>query len=116
MLEDVSLQVGKIFIPCDFVVMEMEKDSQIPIILGRPFLATASAMVEVKHGCLFLHVGEEKLRFNLLRVIAFPSLKDACYRVDVIDKVVFQEMRTLNPLLDPPEACSLGTFDKRMEV
>ena len=39
-LEDVPLQVGKFFIPCDFVVMEMEEDSRIPIILGRPFLAT----------------------------------------------------------------------------
>ena len=43
MLEDVPLQVGKFFIPCDFVVMEMEEDLQIPIILGRPFLATAGA-------------------------------------------------------------------------
>jgi len=40
-LEDVPLQVGKFFIPCDFLVMEMEEDSRIPIILGRPFLAIA---------------------------------------------------------------------------
>jgi len=33
-LEDVSLQVGKFFIPYDFLVMEMEEDSCIPIILG----------------------------------------------------------------------------------
>jgi len=33
-LEVVPLQVGKLFIPCDFVVMEMEEDSRIPIILG----------------------------------------------------------------------------------
>jgi len=39
-LKDVPLQVGKFFIPCDFIVMEMEQDSRIPIILGRPFLAT----------------------------------------------------------------------------
>jgi len=38
-LEDIPLQVGKFFIPYDFVVMEMEEDSRIPIILGRPFLA-----------------------------------------------------------------------------
>ncbi|XP_048496202.1 uncharacterized protein LOC125495505 [Beta vulgaris subsp. vulgaris] len=33
-LEDVPLRVGKFFIPCDFVVMEMEEDAQVPIILG----------------------------------------------------------------------------------
>ncbi|XP_057246790.1 uncharacterized protein LOC130589533 [Beta vulgaris subsp. vulgaris] len=37
-LEDVPVQVGRVFIPCDFVVMEMEEDSQVPLILGRPFL------------------------------------------------------------------------------
>jgi len=87
-LKDVPLQVGKIFIPCDFVVMEMEEDSQIAIVLGRPFLATAGAMIDVKNGQLSLHVGEEKLEFNLSKVTAFASLKDACYRVDVIEKVV----------------------------
>jgi len=39
MLEDVPLQVGKFFISCDFVILEMEEDAQIAIILGRPFLA-----------------------------------------------------------------------------
>ena len=34
LLEDVPLQVRKFFIPCDFVVIEMEEDSRIPIILG----------------------------------------------------------------------------------
>jgi len=35
MLEEVPLQVGKIFIPCDFVIIKMEEDAQIPIILGQ---------------------------------------------------------------------------------
>ena len=51
-LEDVPLQVGKFFIPCDFVVMEIKEDSCIPIILRRPFLATAEAMIDVKNGKL----------------------------------------------------------------
>jgi len=49
-LEDVPLQVGKFFVPCDFVVMEMEEDSCIPIILARPFLGTTGAMIDVKNG------------------------------------------------------------------
>ncbi|KAJ9129832.1 hypothetical protein P3X46_035238 [Hevea brasiliensis] len=40
-VENVPLKVGKFFIPVDFVVLEMEEDIHIPIILGRPFLATA---------------------------------------------------------------------------
>jgi hypothetical protein len=40
-IEDILVQVGKFFVPDDFVVMEMEEDNQVPIILERQFLATA---------------------------------------------------------------------------
>ena len=96
--------------------MEMEEDSHIPIILRRPFLATIGAMIDVSNGHLSLHMGEEKLEFNLSKVTASPFLEDAWYWVDVIDKVVFEEMGTLNPLSNPLETCLLGTFDKRVEV
>ncbi|XP_057986650.1 uncharacterized protein LOC131171198 [Hevea brasiliensis] len=49
-LENIPIKVGKFFIPVDFVVLEMEEDIQIPIILGRPFLATAGAIIDVKMG------------------------------------------------------------------
>jgi len=96
--------------------MEMQEDSQIPIILGRPFLATACAMIDVKNGRLSLHVGEEKLEFNVSKVMASPSLEDACCRVDFIEKVVLEEMNPLKSPSDPLEACLLGTLDKRVKV
>jgi len=40
-LEDVPIQVGKFLIPCDFIVLDMDEDFPTPLILGRPFLATA---------------------------------------------------------------------------
>ena len=66
--------------------MEMEEDAQIPIILGCPFLATVGAMFDVKNGRLSFQVGEEKLEFNLSQAIASPSLEDACYQVDLLEK------------------------------
>ena len=39
-LEDVLVKVGKFIFPMDFVVMKMEEDTQVPLLLGRPFLAT----------------------------------------------------------------------------
>ncbi|XP_021771496.1 uncharacterized protein LOC110735617 [Chenopodium quinoa] len=47
-LEDVPVRVGKFYIPIDFVVLDMAEDTQIPIILGRPFLHTAGAIIDVK--------------------------------------------------------------------
>jgi len=64
-VEDVTHQVGKFLICCDFVVMELKEDAKIPFILKRPFLATVGAMIDVKDGRLFLQVEEEKLESNL---------------------------------------------------
>jgi len=46
------LQVDKSFIPYDLVIMETKEDSHISIILGRPFLATTGAMIDVNNGKL----------------------------------------------------------------
>ena len=39
-IENVLVKVGKFVIPADFVILDMEEDDSVPIILGRPFLAT----------------------------------------------------------------------------
>ncbi|XP_057989075.1 uncharacterized protein LOC131172136 [Hevea brasiliensis] len=49
-LETIPIKVGKIFIPIDFVILEMEEDVSILIILGKPFLETARAIIDVKNG------------------------------------------------------------------
>ncbi|CAO2830882.1 unnamed protein product [Amaranthus hypochondriacus] len=45
--------------------MDMPKDTRAPMILGRPCLATAGAIIDVKRGKLTLEVGEEKMVFEL---------------------------------------------------
>ena len=40
-LEDVPIRIGKLYIPTDFVIIDIKEDDNIPIILGRPFLSTA---------------------------------------------------------------------------
>ncbi|KAJ9162814.1 hypothetical protein P3X46_022558 [Hevea brasiliensis] len=84
-LENVPLKVGKFFIPVDFIVLEMEEDVRTPIILGRPFLATAGANIDVKNGKLKLIVGEEEIEFNLFQHSKEPAVMNSCYRVDVIE-------------------------------
>ncbi|RYR31998.1 hypothetical protein Ahy_B01g056977 [Arachis hypogaea] len=46
-VENVLLKVGKYFLPTDFVILDMEEIHTHPIILGRPFLATARALIDV---------------------------------------------------------------------
>jgi len=46
-LEDIPVQLGNSVVPCNFVVLDMDESSQAPIILGRPFLATARVVIDV---------------------------------------------------------------------
>ena len=57
--------MGKFIFPVGFVVMDMEEDTQVPLLLGRPFLATRTALIDVKKGELTLRVGDEVVHFNL---------------------------------------------------
>ena len=64
-LDDVLVKVGKFIFPVDFIVMKMEEDTQVPLLLGRPFLATGAALIDVKKGEQTLRVGNEAVHFNL---------------------------------------------------
>ena len=91
-LGDVPFQVGKLFITCDFIVMEMEEDSRISIIIGRPFLAIARAMNDVKNGTLSLQAGDEMVEFLIAQILASLTLDDTCCRIDVLEKELNQEV------------------------
>ena len=64
-IEDVLVKVGKFIFPVDFIILDMEEDSQVPLLLGRPFLATGVALINMQKGVLTLRVGEEAVDFNL---------------------------------------------------
>ncbi|XP_021995632.1 uncharacterized protein LOC110892792 [Helianthus annuus] len=46
-IENLLIKVGEFVFPVDFVILDMEEDTEIPLILGRPFLATTRAMVDM---------------------------------------------------------------------
>ena len=66
-LEDVLVKVDKFIFPIDFVVLEMEEHKEVSIILGRLFLATRQALIDVKNGELTLRVSHEEVKFNLTK-------------------------------------------------
>jgi len=57
--------VGKLIIPCDFIIMDMDENSRVPIILGRQFLATAGAMMDMQAGTMSFLLCGEKIDFHL---------------------------------------------------
>ena len=64
-LEDVFIKMGKFIFPVDFVVIDIKEDKQVPLLLGRPFLAIGAALIDVKKGELTLKVVNEAVHFNL---------------------------------------------------
>ena len=81
-LEDVLVKVGKFIFLVDFVIMQMEEDTQIPFLLGRPFLATGAALIDVQKGELTLRVGNEVVHFNINRSLEHPDVEaNSCMAV-----------------------------------
>ena len=76
-LEDLLIKVGKFIFPVDFVVFEIEEDKQVPLLLGRCFLETGAALIDVKKGELTLKVGDEVVHFNLNHILKQPELINA---------------------------------------
>ncbi|GKF24889.1 reverse transcriptase domain-containing protein, partial [Tanacetum coccineum] len=62
---DVFVPVGKFTFPADFVIVDYESDPRVPLILGRPFLRTARALIDVHGEEMILRDGFERLTYTL---------------------------------------------------
>ncbi|GJZ26214.1 reverse transcriptase domain-containing protein [Tanacetum coccineum] len=85
--KDVRVLVGKFQFPADFVVVEFEPDPRVPLILGRCFLKTSRALIDVYEGEITLRVGKEAITFNLDQTSRYTANFNhmTANRIDVID-------------------------------
>ncbi|GJS78436.1 reverse transcriptase domain-containing protein [Tanacetum coccineum] len=86
--EDVFVKVGKFHFPTDFVVVDFEADPRVPLILGRSFLRTGRALIDVYGEEITLQVDNEAVTFNLDQITRYSSTNDKLVnRIDIIDAV-----------------------------
>nr|GEU30862.1 reverse transcriptase domain-containing protein [Tanacetum cinerariifolium] len=85
--EDVFVKVGKFHFPTDFVVVDFEADPRVPLILGRSFLRTGRALIDVYGEEITLRVNDKSVTFNLNQTMRYSSTYDdnSVNRIDVID-------------------------------
>nr|GFD11499.1 reverse transcriptase domain-containing protein [Tanacetum cinerariifolium] len=78
---------GKFLIPCDFPVVDFDADPRLPLILGRSFLKTRKALIDVFEGELTLHVGKEAITLNLDQTSRYSTNYNdmTAKRIDAID-------------------------------
>ena len=71
-MEDVPIQVDKFYYPVDFIVLDTELTAvganYVPIILGRPFLATSNAIINFQNGVMQLTFGNMTLELNIFHL------------------------------------------------
>ncbi|GJZ07288.1 reverse transcriptase domain-containing protein [Tanacetum coccineum] len=83
--EDVFVKVGKLYFRADFVVVDCDVDPQVPLILGRPFLRTARALIDVYGEELTLRVDDEAITFKVGQTSRYSRSYETVNQVNVID-------------------------------
>ena len=102
MIEDVPVRVGKFFVPNDFIVMDMAEDPHVPIILGRPFLATAGAIIDVKEGRMTFNVCDELVEFSFNKAMKEMSEGEGKRVEEDPDETFYDlSMGSTKPIEDP---------------
>ncbi|XP_021731268.1 uncharacterized protein LOC110698169 [Chenopodium quinoa] len=99
-LEDVSIQVGNIYVPCDFVVMDMEEDVDTPLILGREALKTLGVVINCKNNTITCEFADEKIVFEFFKLLKAPMV-EKFYRVDVVNEELDRLGRVMMKPQDP---------------
>ncbi|XP_061353730.1 uncharacterized protein LOC133298454 [Gastrolobium bilobum] len=74
-IEDLLVKVDKFILPADFIILDYEADIDVPIILGRPFLATGRAFINVQKWELSMRVHDDeiKFKFNIVKAMKFQD-------------------------------------------
>ncbi|GJR97322.1 reverse transcriptase domain-containing protein [Tanacetum coccineum] len=103
--EDVFVKVGKFHFLADFVVIDFDADPRVLLILGRSFLNTGRALIDVYEGELTLCVGNKAITFNLDQTSRYSSNYDdnSVNRIDIIDVAFFEPKNEKSSIDEPPE-------------
>ena len=85
----------KFYYLVDFLILDTQSvvnmESKIPIILGRPFLATANALINCRNGLMKMTFGNMTLEVNVFNIGKQPRDDDECYQTFLIDTIVSEE-------------------------
>nr|GEY74232.1 reverse transcriptase domain-containing protein [Tanacetum cinerariifolium] len=122
--KDVSFKVGVFHFPADFVVVDYEPDPRVPLILGRCFLKTSRALIDVHKGELTLRIENEAITYNLDQTVRYSAnynqmtankinvIKSTCeeYSQEDSDFLLFEEADAFLGLEDDPDSSKINTF------
>ena len=89
----------------------MEKDHDVPLIFGRPFLATGRALIDVQSDEVTLPVNEKEVNFNIYCSMKFPDEAATCHCINTIGDCVKKKYLSSDPVV-PLERCLTSSRKK----
>ncbi|XP_048611534.1 uncharacterized protein LOC125585867 [Brassica napus] len=98
-LEDLHVRVGNTFVPTDVVVLELDEEPRDPLILRRPFLCTAGAIIDVRQGRIDLHLGDIAMKFEMNKLLKQPMIDAQTYSVEDEDQELFPQEGMIEAIL-----------------
>ena len=95
-IEDVLIKVDKFYFPMDFIVINTEPVhdtvNQIPVILGRLFLATANTLINCRTGVMKISFGNITVEFNIFNInnqpLDYDEVRPVCLIEEIADEIV----------------------------
>ncbi|XP_016195726.1 uncharacterized protein LOC107636748 [Arachis ipaensis] len=84
-IENLLVRVEKFIFPADFIILDLGEEENDSLILGRPFLATTRAIIDVEQGELNLRVNDEKINLNVFQEVHHTVKEKSCMRVEEED-------------------------------
>jgi hypothetical protein len=95
-IEDVLIKVDKFYFPVDFIAIDTEPEhnigSQIPVIFGRPFLATANALINYRTGVTKISFGNMTMELNIFDInnqpLNYDEVRPVCLIEEITDEIV----------------------------
>jgi hypothetical protein len=117
-VEDVLIKVDKFYFPVDFIVLDTEPvqviRSEIPVILGRPFLTTANALINCRSGVMKISFGNMMVELNIFHIrkqpLDYDQMNQVCLIEEILDEVIEE-----SSIGDPLEAC-LAQLDEDLDL
>ncbi|XP_070046116.1 uncharacterized protein [Nicotiana tomentosiformis] len=106
-IEDVLVQVGSFIFPADFIILDYEHDQEVPFILGRPFLATGRAIIDVFEEKMTMRVGDQVEVFNIYKALRLPAHYEEMSMIYVVESDATSLVPYTSPI-DPLERALIG--------
>ena len=81
------VKVEKFIFLTNFVIVDMEEDREVPIMLGRPFLATGRTLIDVQKGELTMRVQDQEVKFNVFKPLTLPDDSQECFKMEIDEDI-----------------------------